>query len=77
MLAFWMADQAARIGGAFKMDFGEDLSKLGEANTPDWISGLGIASDPRSQKYSQENEIDWFGQNQFNIPDIPQGGWLN
>ena len=77
VLAFWMADQAARIGGAFKMDFGEDLSKLGEANTPDWISGLGIASDPRSQKYSQENEIDWFGQNQFNIPDIPQGGWLN
>ena len=75
VLAFWMADQAARIGGSFKLDFGNDVSRLGNNDTPLWISELGHVS-PVKSKYDQENDIDWFGQDQFSVPGgLSGGGW--
>ena len=63
VMAFWMADQAARVGGSVSMDFGEDLVAAGDGTStgPDWL-GTGDAED--------DNELtdrNWFGGN-MNAP---------
>jgi len=51
VMAFWMADQAARIAGAFSADFGEDLT---DSTGPDWLGRDDALS-------SQDTGTDWFG----------------
>ena len=51
-MAFWMADQAARVGGAFSIDFGDDIiGKKGAS--PDWLG--------TDEATGKADELDWFG----------------
>lgn len=82
VLAFWMADQAARVGGAMQLDFSGPMSDR-EMRTPDWISQLGKTSYVND--HSAADEIDWFGDNQNTVPGLDYfinqnnngGGWIN
>jgi hypothetical protein len=69
VMAFWMADQAARVGGSFSADFGEDLAASVTAkDTPEWIKSLGFKDDnSNGDSKPDEPEMDWFGQNQFGV----------
>lgn len=48
VMAFWMSDQAARVGGSVSMDFGDDLHSSG----PSWLGG----------DNEEASDMDWFGQ---------------
>ena len=49
VMAFWMADQAAHVGGSFSVDFGTPIGLAGESVGPDWLGKV------------QDDEQDWFG----------------
>ena len=58
VMAFWMADQAARVGGSFSTSFGDDtLTDPSDADTPDWITNL-----VGSRRDAADDEVNWFGE---------------
>ena len=75
VMAFWMADQAARVGGSFSADFGSDLNSTETHDTPDWIKNL-VGDRPVG-----DDEVDWFGEKNGGGLPMPFGvnpnGWTH
>ena len=56
VMAFWMSDQAARVGGSVSMDFQSDLVGSSTGTGPEW--------SPNDN--SSESDMDWFGSGEKN-----------